>query len=165
MSSASSQPAEPVHLSAFYNGWGEYQRLLVRAVAPLTPDHLALRAAPHLRSIGEIAAHIIACRVRWFHDLMGEGADSVAPMAAWDEEGRPHTLNAAELERGLERSWDMIADALSRWTPADLGAEFEDDGERLTRQWVIWHVIEHDLHHGGELSLTLGQHNLPAPAL
>ena len=25
-----------------------------------------------------------------------------------------------------------------------------------TRQWVIWHLIEHDVHHGGEISLTLG---------
>jgi hypothetical protein len=25
-------------------------------------------------------------------------------------------------------------------------------GYELSRQWVIWHVIEHDLHHGGELS-------------
>jgi len=32
----------------------------------------------------------------------------------------------------------------------------------LSRQWVIWHLIEHDLYHGGELSLTLGMHNIPA---
>ncbi|HEY6285010.1 MAG TPA: hypothetical protein VIX20_05065 [Ktedonobacteraceae bacterium] len=35
----------------------------------------------------------------------------------------------------------------------------------LSRQWVIWHVIEHDLHHGGELSFSLGAHNLAAPDL
>jgi uncharacterized damage-inducible protein DinB len=27
---------------------------------------------------------------------------------------------------------------------------------------VVWHVLEHDLHHGGELSLTLGLHGIPA---
>lgn len=30
----------------------------------------------------------------------------------------------------------------------------------LMLQWVILHVIEHDLHHGGEVSFTLGMHNL-----
>jgi len=30
---------------------------------------------------------------------------------------------------------------------------------------VIWQVIEHDLHHGGELSFSLGMHNLAAPDL
>ena len=51
--------------------------------------------------------------------------------------------------------------------PEDL-AEHERSGERrgehysFTRQWVIWHLIEHDLHHGGEISLTLGAHELTA---
>jgi len=30
---------------------------------------------------------------------------------------------------------------------------------------VIWHLIEHDLHHGGEIALTLGLHGLAAPDL
>jgi uncharacterized damage-inducible protein DinB len=32
----------------------------------------------------------------------------------------------------------------------------------VSRAWVVWHVMEHDLHHGGELSLTLGLHGLSA---
>jgi uncharacterized damage-inducible protein DinB len=35
----------------------------------------------------------------------------------------------------------------------------------VSRSWVIYHVMEHDLHHGGELSLTLGIHGLPSPNL
>jgi uncharacterized damage-inducible protein DinB len=35
----------------------------------------------------------------------------------------------------------------------------------VSRSWVIYHVMEHDLHHGGELSLTLGIHGLPGPNL
>ena len=30
-----------------------------------------------------------------------------------------------------------------------------------SRQWIIWHVLEHEIHHGGELSLALGGHGLP----
>jgi hypothetical protein len=30
-----------------------------------------------------------------------------------------------------------------------------------TRQWVIWGVLEHDIHHGSEISTTLGVHGLP----
>jgi uncharacterized damage-inducible protein DinB len=33
----------------------------------------------------------------------------------------------------------------------------------LVRGWIVWHVIEHDLHHGGEVSFTLGMHGLAAP--
>jgi uncharacterized damage-inducible protein DinB len=44
---------------------------------------------------------------------------------------------------------------------------FPDEGPdgkmyEVSRAWVIWHLIEHDLHHGGEISLTLGMHGLHA---
>ena len=29
-------------------------------------------------------------------------------------------------------------------------------GELLQLGWIIWHVIEHEIHHRGELSLILG---------
>jgi uncharacterized damage-inducible protein DinB len=79
-------------------------------------------------------------------------------------------LESAALVAGLATSWQMIADALARWTVADLGHRFpppaslsEEErgiyGER-TREWIIWHVLEHDIHHGGELSLALGGYGL-----
>ncbi|HEX9036135.1 MAG TPA: DinB family protein [Ktedonobacterales bacterium] len=160
--SSDSAPAGSPKLSALYDGWGAYQRLLLEAVVPLTPDQLALRAAPGLRSAGEIAGHIISARVVWFHEVMGEGHESLAHMRAWDQPGAP-VLNAAELEMGFEHTWSVIADALDRWTTDDLSAEFERRGERLSRQEIIWHVLEHDLHHGGEISLTLDIRGLRAP--
>jgi hypothetical protein len=32
----------------------------------------------------------------------------------------------------------------------------------MIKRWYNWHAIEHDLHHGGELSFALGMHGLPA---
>jgi len=29
-----------------------------------------------------------------------------------------------------------------------------------TREWIVWHVLEHEIHHGGELSLALGGYGL-----
>lgn len=157
-----------INLSHFYKGWDAYQTLITQALAPLTPDQLALRAAPHLRSIGLIATHMIGARVRWFAGLMGEGDEEFASMRNWDSEGQP-VRDAAELVQGLEKSWQVMQNALARWTPADLDYVFHEvyQGEEyhLSRQWVIWHLIEHDLHHGGELSLTMGMHGLLAPDL
>jgi uncharacterized damage-inducible protein DinB len=153
-------------LAHFYQGWDVYQQLLSKAIAPLSANQLTLRAAPHLRSIGEIATHIIAVRARWFHSLMGEGGESMVPIKGWDRKDAPER-GATELVDGLEATWQVMQDALIRWVPADLEYIFRGtrDGEEyaLSRQWVIWHVIEHDLHHGGELSFSLGMHGLAAP--
>jgi uncharacterized damage-inducible protein DinB len=35
----------------------------------------------------------------------------------------------------------------------------------VSRQQIIWGVLEHDIHHGSEISTTLGVHDLPVVAL
>jgi uncharacterized damage-inducible protein DinB len=156
-------------LAPLYKGWDVYQGHLVKALAPLTAEQLALAISPDLRTIGQIAAHIVRTRAGWMYDVMGEGGPEVAEIAQWDWACTGHTENAAELVRGLEVTWQNIQRCLERWTVDDLNYVFK--GERfgqpyeLTRQWVIWHLIEHDLHHGGELSFVLGAHGLAAPDL
>jgi uncharacterized damage-inducible protein DinB len=33
-------------------------------------------------------------------------------------------------------------------------------GEKLSLRWIVWHVLEHDVHPGGEMSLTPGAHGV-----
>jgi uncharacterized damage-inducible protein DinB len=155
---------EQINLLAFYKGWEAYQALLIKAIAPLSSDQLALRIAPQLRSVGENVAHIISGRVSNFL-VLGEADAEIALLEKWDEDGAP-PRSAAELVRGLETTWQMIQNALVRWTPANLEDVFVDgQGENaphITRQSIIWSTIKHDLHHSGEVSLTLGTHHLEA---
>jgi uncharacterized damage-inducible protein DinB len=156
---------DDAHLMRFYDGWNRYQDLLVEAISPLTAEQLAIRAVPQLRQIWELAGHIISARVYWFHQVMGEGNDDLKPMQAWDDEDMPPRY-AGELVRGLNETWAMIEECLRRWTPDDLDVlKTTSSGAERSRQWVIWHVLEHDLHHGGELCFTLGMNGLPAPDL
>jgi uncharacterized damage-inducible protein DinB len=156
--------AEELTLAPFYPGWAEHQRLLVEAISPLTPAQLELRAAPGLNPVWLLAAHIASCRVGWFQQLMGEGNPALEKIYEWDADGAP-PRSASELVTALTATWAMVSDCLSRWGPAMLDDRFERHraGPRhqvRTRGWVIWHVLEHDIHHGGELSLTLGAHGL-----
>jgi uncharacterized damage-inducible protein DinB len=157
-------------LTTFYTSWKAYQDHIKGALAPLATEQFELRAAPHLRSIGENAVHIIACRASWFTDFLGEnGGAEIKVYTGWDEDTLKlgtRVPSAAELVQALDRTWQFMADCLARWSPNDMQQTFPDDwdGKRvdLSRAWVVWHVMEHDLHHGGELSLTLGIHGLPA---
>ena len=149
-----------------FEGWATYHRNLVAAITPLTPAKLALRAAPHLRTIGQMAEHIVAARAYWFHGFLGEGAISFESLRKWDDPGAEAQESEA-IVWGLNTTWVMIEAALERWTPNDLKDTFmrpwRGEVHELTRVWVTWHVLEHDLHHGGEVSLTLGMHGLQAP--
>ncbi len=155
---------QQLSLSIFYKGWDVYQHQLVKAIAPLTPEQLALRSSPQNWSVGMLAAHIVATRVWWFQTRMSEGSADLAPLETWDQNEAP-VRPAAELVEGLEKTWIMIQDALDRWTPADLDTIFPSIGEGTvarSRQYIIWHVLEHDIHHSGELSSILGAHGLAA---
>ena len=156
-------------LDAFYTGWETYQDLLISALAPLTPEQLALHAGNELRTIGGIARHMIGARARWMHAALDNNVSAeLDAMRRFDAADAP-AYTAEELVTGLQTTWTAIRDAVARWTPAEMAAPFtrtrDDRTYTYTRQWVIWHLIEHDLHHGGEISLTLGMHGLVAPDL
>ena len=156
-------------LTTFHASWKAYQEHIKEALSLLTAEQLALRAKPHLRSIGEIALHIIGCRLYWFTEFMGEASEALEPYASWNEAALSpgaHVPPVAELVQALDHTWQYMTDCLARWSSADMRQTFPDevDGEpvEVSRAWVIWHVLEHDLHHGGELSLTLGIHGISA---
>jgi hypothetical protein len=185
-------------LLPFYAGWGLYNQRLVAAIAPLTQEQLALRTTPNHWSIGMYVTHIVANRAWWFHARMGEGGDDLTPLELWAlgvcEAGVDPGHPASALVAGLEKTWQMIEEALARLTPADLGQVFPPlteadrvrhakmvepelqpyaqmwleaarlDGDvrpARSRQWIIWGILEHDIHHGSEISTTLGVHGLP----
>ena len=168
-------------LEPFAEGWAGYQRLLLGAIGSLTPDQLSSRTAPFQWTVWQLAAHMAGSRAYWFHDVLGEGDDAVRDMfrvesttvpdlplgdAGWeDDERRPRTAN--ELTEAFERTWAMINERVRRWTADDLGVEFSrtrrnGEVETFTRAWVVWHLIEHDLHHGGEISQILGTNGIDA---
>src|SRR6266581_391422 len=146
---------------------GLYLQGVSTALARLTPEQLALRAAPNLRSIEELAHHIIAVRAGWFHYQLEEGGEELRAFTTWGEpESSPRS--AEELVSGLEHTWRVIQDVLGRYTLADLRSTVQDEWNGkihdLSRGWVLWHVLQHDLHHGGEIAYSLGMHGLAAPS-
>src|SRR5215472_5511201 len=150
-------------LTHVYKGWDRYQDLLVQTVGPLSDEQLAWRAAANLRSAGELVAHIVGARAGWLYLVMNERQEVLGEMSKWDEPGVA-APGASELVRGLQTTWQVIQNGLKRWTLADLDTEFtyndEEDGvvRTFTRQWILWHLLEHDMHHGGEFSFVLGMH-------
>lgn len=104
---------------------------------------------------------------------MGEGGPELVTYLGWDPSGamEPPRIASTELVAGLTSTWAMVEVALTRWTLSDLSRNFSppstlSDEEReifgdAPRDWIIWHVFEHEIHHGGEISLVLGMNGLP----
>lgn len=150
-------------LDVIYDNWRGYQDKLRDAVAPLTDEQLALQPAPRMWPLGQIVQHIISVRAGWFSGTLQDEDETMNAYMEWGQRDSPDR-SAAELARGLDETWAFIEARLRRWTPAECAQTFPDEWEgqvtEVSRSWVIYHVLEHDLHHGSEVSLILGMHGL-----
>ncbi len=156
-------------LDVMYENWRGYQDKLRDCIAPLTNEQLVLQPAAHMWPLRQLVQHIISVRAGWFSGTLQEDDTAMHAYMAWGQRESP-TRSAAELVRGLDETWAFIAARVQRWTPADYATTFPDeaaDGQtvEVSRSWVVYHVLEHDLHHGGEISLILGMHGLRTPDL
>ena len=160
----------PMSIRLFYDRWPQYNRRLMEAIGALTDEQLALRPSPEHWPVWALVGHVAGTRVYWLCTVLGEPGAEATPFTdpggdGWEDD-LDHPRTARELIGALETTYAVIDGVLERWTPDDLAVEFtrtRPSGTRsLSRQWVVWHLMEHDLHHGGEISLILGMHGVPA---
>jgi uncharacterized damage-inducible protein DinB len=118
-----------------------------------------------MRSVGEVAAHISIGRIEWFHRMGAPGSSELAAKARefqTSSESAERVLagSAGELTRWLELSWNMVARTLETWTVGDLALTYRHPYQgkiyAVSRQWTIWRIMSHDIHHGGQLTIMLG---------
>jgi uncharacterized damage-inducible protein DinB len=156
------QPTDST-LDTIYESWRGYQEKLRNAIAPLTDEQLDLQPAARMWPLSQTLQHIISVRAGWFSGTLQDPDPLMEEYMLWGQRESP-ARSAAELARGLDDTWAFIEARVRRWTAEDCAKTFPDewDGQihHVSRSWVIYHVLEHDLHHGGEASLILGMHGL-----
>lgn len=138
-----------------FNSWYDIQEALKTAIAPLTEEQLTRRLVPGLRSVAEIAEHIVYGRALWLNRVFGDAVADVVPMFAWDAPGTP-PRTAAGIVQGLDLTWNVLSATLMRGVSTS-----EVSDEETSQLQTIWGLLDHDLPHAGELSLLLGAYGLP----
>src|SRR5262245_33401031 len=152
-------------LTPFYKGWETYNDYLIEAIGNLSDEQLLLANSPSQWAVWSLAVHIASTRPHWLTRVAGEEPAPSSSLLDWDEDGEP-IFTAARLAGGFRTSWELVATVLDRWTVDTMDQTYTTRrGFVRSRQWIIWHLIEHDLHHGGELFYTLGANGIKVPDL
>jgi uncharacterized damage-inducible protein DinB len=156
-------------IQRFYPDWAQYNQRIVDTVRDMAPEQLALRPDPERWPIWATVGHTAGARVYWLCGVFGEpGADQTpftdaASGIGWEDD-LDHPRAAAELVWAMDSTWQIVASVLERWTPASLSETVVRDsaGRKSvhTRASILNRLITHDAYHAGELSQTLGIHNL-----
>lgn len=162
-------------LAAIYDGWNGHQTSLVNAIAPLTPAQLRWRPPAQLSSVGELARHISLGRITWFARMGAPGSAALLEqISVWEQDSDGNrdivesalaiTEQADALVHWLEITWQMVATTLQQWQVADLSQTYPHtwNGQvyAVSRQWTIWRILTHDVHHGGQIALLLGMQGI-----
>ena len=150
-------------LDVIYENWQNYQEKLRGCIAPLTNEQLLLQPAAHMWPLGQVVQHIVSVRAGWFSETLQEHDEAMNAYIWWGQRDSP-ARSGLELAHGLDETWAFIQTCLQRWQPSDYAKTFPDEADgqvfEVSRSWVVYHVMEHDLHHGGEVSLILGMNGL-----
>lgn len=149
----------------------------------LTPEALAWQPAPGMNTMGMLLAHIAVVEVYWTQvgplGLTAFETESVLGIGI-DDDGMPLVEGGAPPAplRGKDLAFfdDLLARArgyskraLANLTDADLDREVprtKRDGtlhEVLNLRWILYHMVEHEAGHYGQINLLAHQFRLAGP--
>jgi uncharacterized damage-inducible protein DinB len=127
---------------------------LLAVVDAFQAEDLALTPVKGGWPVGRIILHISSAANYWLHSGILSSINVVQP-------GESIPINypmVAAIKTFLAEGHERTIDLLENFKEENWNKNFNyPDGTAYQSSWVFWHVLEHEIHHRGELSLVLGQ--------
>ena len=135
-----------------FSHWRLVRKGLIHVIENFQEADLSYQPFPDSWPVGQIMVHIANAEEGWFRYVITNEL--------------PEWPSHLEFENYPTRDKILeVLDVVHAKTEQYLGTLIEQDlttsilapwDETFPLQWIIWHVIEHEIHHRGELSLILG---------
>ena len=148
-----------MNAAQYFDHWHKVWRDLTRAVDLLKDEHLNYQPAESYgRTIGDILRHIINLEQGWIHYVIRR------ELSEWPEEQADELNTLSEIRDQLRRVHQETFDYLSQVPVEDFNriVQVPEDGSPKLG-WILWHVLEQQIHHRGELFLCLSLLGLDRP--
>jgi uncharacterized damage-inducible protein DinB len=139
-----------VKVAQMFAHWEEVRAGLLATIDRFEEHELAFVALPGGWPAGEVMLHIAEVEDIWLHSVVrGE----LGEIGYWLRDYHTKAAIRDVLARARERTQRFLDSV----TLTDLDNRYTGrDGAAYPLRWIIWHVLEHEVHHRGELSMTLG---------
>ena len=135
-----------------FSHWEQVRADLYATIDKFREDELGYIPFTGSWSVGQIMLHIAECEDHWLHALVRHEFE---PPVDYQLSEYP---DKATIKQVLSAAHNRTLRFLQELEEQDLDREYlTRHGETFKLSWIIWHVLEHEIHHRGELSLMLGQ--------
>ncbi len=137
--------------------WNEVRNGLISGLDLLTDAQLDFRPGEGLWTLRETIVHLAGTEDGWLrHYAQNRWHEDIPQAEDYPTIASLKTL-LAEMHQRTQEQFAQDADALMEQVgPLPWGGQ-------VTMGWAVWHVLEHEIHHRGEVYLMLGMMGIEAP--
>jgi uncharacterized damage-inducible protein DinB len=134
-----------------YAHWKVVRQGLLRVIESFEETDLNFKATPGGWPAGQIMIHIANAEEGWFQYVVTRELDH------WpDHLSFQNYSDKTSIIQELSDVHSKTRSFISKLSEDDVNREIDTPwDDSLSLFWIIWHVIEHEIHHRGELSLML----------
>ena len=137
--------------------WMDVRKGLYEALAKINDDQLDFRPREGLWSIRETAVHIAGTEDGWLRYYASN---------RWHE-NPPNATDFPTID-SIKSLLIEIHDVTRNQFAQDADTLLQHNcilpwGGQISMGWAVWHVLEHEIHHRGEIYLMLGLLGIEAP--
>jgi uncharacterized damage-inducible protein DinB len=137
--------------SQLFSHWEQVRADLLEMIDKFSEDELTYAPYTNCWSVGQIMLHIADCENYWLHMIVRY------EIKQWEYYNLTEHPTKTAIKNVLEGPHRKTLAFLESLEEDDLNQVYlTPRGESFPLHWIIWHVLEHEIHHRGELSLILG---------
>ena len=140
-----------MNLNELFDHWRHVRHGLLSTMDQFSDADLAYEPFAESWTVGDLMRHIPNTEVGWFQHVAQER------LAGWPVHAPADYPTIAAIQQLLSEAHQETEAYLAEFGVGDLDRPVITPwGETVTLGWITWHVLEHEIHHRGELSLILG---------
>ena len=138
-------------LNELFSHWDQVHADTLAVLDKFSDDELTFVAYPGGMTVGRIALHIADAEEGWFRRIATKEREE------WPADYTLENYPTKEaIQSLLVEVHAKMFTYLATLTTDDLDTQIESPWGQFSLRFIIWHVLEHEIHHRGELSLILG---------
>jgi uncharacterized damage-inducible protein DinB len=145
-------------IAEFADAWKYESGSTLKIMQALTDGSLAQKVTPEGRSLGRLAWHIV--------QTLGEMGGHAGLAVHGADEKTPQPSTAAAIAEAYQASAASVDEAVAAtWKDADLPVEIDMYGEKWTRAMALRALIQHEVHHRGQMTVLMRQAGVKVPGI
>ncbi|MCP4685555.1 MAG: DUF664 domain-containing protein [bacterium] len=151
-----------MRLSDVFSNYFTVRAEMLEAVKDLTQDQLDWKSDRHPNSIGKLLAHIAEAEYWWITLMAAQKEEYVKGCFDQFKEGQSLEANFALLKRCFEDTREYLENEDTEdWD--SLFYDIKGRKEKVSKRWLVWHVVEHQARHRGQIFMLMRMQGLDSP--